>query len=41
MFLFVHEDVVAGLLRQETLDGVTGGIHLFPCNVLLYVLSAP
>jgi hypothetical protein len=40
LVVFVQEDVVAGQLWQEALDGVTDGLHLFACYVLLFVLSA-
>jgi hypothetical protein len=29
------------LVAAKSLDGVTDGLHLFPCNVLLFVLCAP
>jgi hypothetical protein len=38
--LLALEDV-AGKLGQETLDGVTDGLKLFSCNVLVFVLGAP
>jgi hypothetical protein len=41
LVVFVHEDVVADHLRQETLDCVSYGLRLCPCNVLLFGLGAP